>query len=128
MKLRPLHQDDESLLRDLNAEYYPNDAYPDFKRHLSPVLAVVDDEDKIITAGGVELIAEGVSITDKSRSPHTRGKALRMLMQSMLLTCGRVNQNFLQISVTDEDWTWMRALEGDGFKPTGGRQFYIEVK
>ncbi len=127
MKIRTLHWDDETHLRELNARYYPDDAFPGFEKNFSSALCIVDDEDRIITAGGVELIAEGVCITDKGFSEHIRGKALRMLLQSMLLTCGRINQDHLHIFSNSYDITWERALQGNRFKSCG-RAFYIGVK
>ncbi len=126
MKIRSLKSGDIEILRALNDQYYPNDAFPDFGK-IKPVVVITDDHDRIITAGGVELIAEGVSITDKSFSVHVRGTALRELLQAMLLTCGRIHQDHLHVFVTDDhDDTWVRALKGDGFKK-GNRVFFIGV-
>ncbi len=126
MKIRALRGMDEIHLRELNARYYPDDRFPGFRKNFASALAIVDNNDKIITAGGVELIAEGVCITDKEFSEHVRGKALRMLLQSMRLTCGRINQSDLHVFSNNHDEIWERALLGDGFKPLEGA-FYIEV-
>ena len=126
MKIRALSWEDEKHLRELNARYYPDERFPNFEKNFASVLAIVDKDNHIITAGGVELIAEGVCITDKEFSGHVRGKALRMLLQSMRLTCGRINQSDLHVFSSNRDEIWKRALLGNGFKPLEGA-FYIEV-
>lgn len=126
MKIRTLHWEDETHLRELNAHYYPDDVFPNFEKNFASTIAVIDDNDRIITAGGVELIAEGVCITDKSFSEHVRGKALRILLQSMLLTCGRIHQDYLHIFSNSHDEIWERALQSNRFKSLGS-SFYIGV-
>jgi len=127
MKIRTLSWSDETHLRELNARYYPDDAFPNFEKNFASTIAIVDDDDHIITAGGVEVIAEGVCITDQKFSEHVKGKALRMLLGSMLLTCGRIHQNYLLVSINGGNTTWERALQGDGFKLLNSKVLYKKV-
>lgn len=127
MKIRPLRGEDIDSLREINSRCHPKDVFPDFKNFYSPIVVITDDYDRIIIAGGVESIAEAVTITNREFSPHIRATALKKLLRSMLLTCGRVNQDYLHAFVVSDDETHIRAIKAVGFKSVGSEAFFLEV-
>lgn len=110
----------------MNCVYYPNDSFPDLGK-LRSISVITDDNGEIITAGGVELIAEGISITNKDFSAHTRSKALLELLHKMTDTCKKLDQKFLHVFVTDGDQVYVRALQTVGFKISPGVVLYKEL-
>jgi len=125
MRIRKLEAGDIEKLKRINAQY--GDDFPDFGGNFHNILVAVDDKNRIISAGGVELIAEGVLITDKTLAEYKRGPALVEMLSRMESTCRDLNQKFLLAFVT-EDETWKRALELYGFKGSRQRVFFKRVE
>lgn len=128
MKIRKLNINDLNSLHKIHHEFYPNDALPNFARNFYSAFVVVDDNDCIITCGGVEAIAEAVVLTDKDFSVHTRTSAMMEILRALILTCNRVNQDYLHaFIINDQDESWIRTLNKVGFNPIPGRSFFLEV-
>jgi len=127
MKTRCLVADDLSVLREINNRCHPHDTFPSFKNFYSEILVITDNKDRIITAGGVEAIAEAITITDDQFSSHVRTTALHQLLRHMMLTCGRVHQDYLHAFVDGHDEAWNRAIKIVGFKSLNSDPFFLEV-
>ena len=125
MKTRLLKPDDISSLREINSRCYPDEGFPNFDK-FEVVYVITTNSDEIITAGGIELISEGVCITNKKFSEHVRGRALRELLSLLLQDCSRLDQDYLHVFSASHDEIWERTLQGDGFKSLGS-SFYIGV-
>lgn len=126
MKIRELLPSDISTLREINSRCHPKDAFPELDNLVGASLVITDNKDKIISFGGVELIAEGVTITDNEFSEYARTTALQILLQSMLVTCSRFEKSHLHTFIQD-DIPWIKALYAVGFKDVGGKALYKEV-
>ena len=125
MKIRELKYNDLNELSRIHREFYPKDAQPKFNKDFT---VVTDNEDHIITCGGIELMAEAIIVTNKNYSSHVRTSALLELLRSLMLTCGRSNYNFLHATVADNsDENWIRTLEKVRIKPLGGKVLFKEV-
>lgn len=127
MITRTLTGTDVPILHRINDRCHPNDSFPSFKNFYPPIIVITDDKNRIITAGGVEKIAEAVTITDNEFSSHVRTTALQELLRGMLLTCGRIDQDYLHAFIDDHDETWIRTVQKVGFKSMNKETFYIEV-
>lgn len=125
MKIRLLKDEDIPILKELNRINYPDEGFPNFDK-FEVAYVITTNSDEIITAGGIELIAEGVCITNKKFSGHVRGRALRELLSILLQDCSRIDQDYLHVFSNSHDEIWERALQGDGFKSLGS-SFYIGV-
>lgn len=125
MKIRLLKDEDIPVLKELNRINYPDEGFPNFDK-FEVVYVITTNSDEIITVGGIELIAEGVCITNKKFSEHVRGRALRELLSLLLQDCSKLDQNFLHVFSASHDETWERALQSDGFKSLGS-SYYIGV-
>lgn len=125
MKIRLLKDEDIPVLEELNKINHPNDSFPNFDK-FEVIYVITTNSNEIITAGGIELIVEGVCITDKKFSEHVRGRALRELLSLLLQDCSRIDQAYLHVFLNSHDEVWERALQGNGFKLLKGA-FYIGV-
>jgi len=125
VKIRLLKDEDIPVLEELNKINHPNDSFPNFDK-FEVIYVITTNSNEIITAGGIELIVEGVCITDKKFSEHVRGRALRELLSLLLQDCSRIDQAYLHVFLNSHDEVWERALQGNGFKLLKGA-FYIGV-
>lgn len=125
MNIRPMEIDDLTELRDLHSKFFSKDfPFPDFlNNYLSSF--VVTDDDKIITGGGVRLIAEAVIVTDKEYDINKRRKALIEMLRASMFICGIKDFDQLHAFVTDEKWK--RHLLKQGFKVAKGQTLVIGV-
>ncbi len=125
MKVRQLKYDDIDTLLKIHHRFYSKDAPPNFDKDF---IVVTDNEDQIITCGGIELMAEAIILTNKQFSSHARTSALLELLRSLMLTCSKGNYSFLHATIADDlDETWIRTLGLVGFKPLMGKVLIKEV-
>ena len=123
MKIRKFERKDMEAINAINEEFYPLDRCPDFNRLYDPMV-ITGEDGSIISAGGVELIAEGVLVTNKNYSEFKRGRALEIQLATMSTTCLRIGQDDLHAFVSDDlDETWIRALKLYGFELAGTALF-----
>src|SRR5690348_10713568 len=88
---RQLLPSDEKELRYLHAQYYyPEFSYPDFRKFVA-TFAVCDENDHIVSAGGIRPIAESIIITDKFRPRSERVRALHEILGISIAVCKQQN-------------------------------------
>jgi len=126
MIIRKLAREDVDTLYEINKRCHPHDAFPSFDEFYDPII-IADEKNKIITAGGVQLIAEATSITERDCAPYIRAKALKRLLQHMQFTCGRLQQNYLHAFVVKDNVTHIKALKKVGFESLNSDAFFLEV-
>jgi hypothetical protein len=90
---------------------------PDFMRDFMCAFVVSDDDNRIITAGGVRTIAEVCIVTDKDRSPRTRVEALREVLRISGFVAKENRYAYLH-AITD-DPTWAHHMRQNGFVDRG---------
>ena len=122
MILRSIRYSDIIQLEVIHKKYYPNDVMPDWSK-LENILVAVTDNGEVISAGGVELIAEGVLLTNYDCSSIARGKALLQHLVNMKMTCSNLNQDYLHVFENGHDEVWIKALRAYDFKPAGNAFF-----
>lgn len=127
MKTRLLKLYDIPLLKEINSRCHPDDAFPDFRNFIGEILVITDNQDKIISVGGVDLIAEAITITDNEFSSHIRTTALWGLFSSMKISCRRANHSYLHAFVNSQDKIHIKTLGVIGFKPLNSKAFVIGV-
>lgn len=118
--------------RDLEAvkvihEKYYNEEFPfsDLNNFMASFVVIDDKTDKVVTAGGIKTIVEGIIVTDKDLPIETKQSALLNTLQIMTNMTKQAGYNQLHVSVQDE--RWMRHLIKHGFKPTKGTVLVIGV-
>lgn len=125
MRVRRLDFDDITQLRDIHNKHYNDEfEFPDLITFMSSIV-VTDDNDKVITGGGVKLIPESIIITDKDWPIEERRKALLEMFRASVFCCGVNGYNQLHAFIQDEKW--LRHLKRFGFKETKGKSLYFNV-
>jgi hypothetical protein len=89
-------------IREMHEEYYSEFDFPDFLRLINGY--VVEDDEGIIMAGGVELVGEAVLVTNKARNPISIGRALVESKAINLFTCKQVGIRDLYAFVNNNDY------------------------
>jgi hypothetical protein len=114
MIIRGIKETDINELRRIHARFYADEfTFPDFmNRFINPV--VVEDEGKIITAGGVVPIAESIILTNKDIDYSTRLFALKHLLDDNLLNAQYYG--FKRLYAFARDSTWEKYLIKAGFE------------
>ena len=123
MTNRHLTPDDIPRLKEIHQD--PDNAFPDFSV-IQEARVIEANDGTIISAGGVELIAEGVLVVNPDCTPVQRGKALIHHLASMTAYCRMQNLPFLHAFENGDNKVWIRALENYGFR-TDGRAYYKDV-
>lgn len=114
LEIRGFTPNDIGKVRALHNEYYPQFDFPDFLRLL--VGYVVEDEEGIILAGGVECVGEAVLVTNRARNAMTIGRALLEAKRANMFTCRRVGIRDLYAFVDNDDYA--KHLIQHGFVET----------
>lgn len=87
------------------------------------LFTVTDNNGKIITAGGIRTILEGVLVTDKDCSVRERRQALYYILQACMFASGKLGYD--QIHAFIQDDSWIKHLERVGFYPTKGKSVVL---
>jgi hypothetical protein len=103
VKARALTEKDIEEIRKLHEEYYSEFAFPDFL-HLMNAFIIEDDDGSTIMAGGIELVAEAVLVTNKAKSRIKIGKALVEAQQVSLFTCKQWGVRELYAFVNNDEY------------------------
>lgn len=125
MIIRTFDKSDVDELKVIHERYYQDKfPFPDFFNHFVGRFSVVDDTDRIISAGGVRLLLESVIITDKAYSLKQRRNALLMILQASLFCMGRNKFDQLHAFIQDDE-VWVKALKHYGFQDINGKGLVI---
>ncbi len=122
MIFRGIESDDIKRIREIHYKHYPNDSFPDFSK-LRNILIAETEDGEIVSAGGIELIAEAVIVSNYNSPSLLRGKALLAQLSNMQRACSRIDQDHLHVFENGNDEVWIKALKTYGFKPAGNAFF-----
>jgi len=125
MNIRALKESDLPLLQQIHAQHFSEEfEFPDF---VSKFLCcfVVEDDEGIVSAGGIRPILESVLITDLSKSVRVRRSALMNILSASNYFAKQ--GNFDQIHVFIQDQGWENHLRKIGFVPTKGNSLVLTI-
>ena len=90
---------------------------------------ITDDDDKVVTFGGIKLLFELACVTDLDRTPRERVVALKTFLDTALSQARKKQFEQLHCFATHniEDNKWVGMLEKVGFSQTKGRALYINL-
>ena len=118
MNIRSIKKEDFDQLKYIWEKFYQNEfTFPDFVTNFMCSF-VVEEDDKIISVGGVRTIAESVIMTNKDFSVFKRRRALLHIFQASLYIMKTNQYNQLHAFVQDE--IWKKQLIRSGFTSTKG--------
>ncbi len=119
LKTRPVTINDLTEIKRLHDAYYSELDFPEFSRLLNSFL-VEDENGDIVTAGGIEPMAEGLLVSNKSMNRIKLGKALVIAQGAFLVTCERFGFKWLHAFTKNPDF--VRHLLQHGFETRNGDQ------
>lgn len=123
--IRELRSRDLIKLKEIHGKYYEKEfKFPDFRDHFICAY-VVEDEGRIITAGGVRTIVECIAITDKDISVRDRIHGLGYILNASKYFSEQSNYHEIHAFVQDEGWK--RQLLKKGFTKTRGQSLVLEI-
>lgn len=126
MIIRALYPRDFDQVKRIHEKFYKNEFdISEFRSKFLGSFVVLDDNEKVICAGGVRTLAEIILVTDKDISAKVRRKALYETLQVSSCICNRSGYSQLHAFVQDE--SWLRHLTKAGFVTTKGRSLVIGV-
>ncbi len=124
MKLRAVFNRDHDRIIEIHNQYENECPISDLS-NLACSFAIADENDKIITAGGIRSIMEAVIVTDKDVEIEQRRVALINMMHALKTTTKQAGYHELHAFIQDEKW--LRHLIQHGFRNTVGRSIVINV-
>jgi hypothetical protein len=118
MNIRAINEGDICKLRKIHQEFYKDEfEFPDFLNNYLCTFCITDEQDKIISAGGIRLITEIVALTDKNHSTRKRRTALYQILQASQYLTQRAG--FDRLHIVTEQKIWKHQLEEAGFHSRG---------
>ena len=117
--IRALCPGDIDTLRVIHHNFYRGEfEFPDFLNNfLCSFVVIKDGENKIVSAGGVRLIAEAIIITDKQFSVRERRSALYQILDAAEFITKKAD--FPRLHAVTEDESWKKHLMKIGFHSRG---------
>lgn len=126
LKTRPIEIKDIKDIELLHNKFFSDFDFPDFSSLVNGFI-IEDENDEIVIAGGVEVIAESLLVTNKDKSRIKIGKALVMAQGISSYTCWAAGIRELHAFVDDTDYA--RHLVKHGFEErTEKRVLVLKVK
>jgi hypothetical protein len=124
MIIRSFEPSDLDELIRIHSAYFKDEfPLPDFLDYVCAY--VVEDDKGILTFGGIRDIAECVTVTDKSRHPKDRIKALYQVLDASQFVAARYGYD--QLYVWSQNPQWANRLRRNGFRPPDGQSLILDL-
>lgn len=123
--LREYRWEDEDTLRKIHAKYFAQEfSFPDFATGFLCAFTI-EDENGIITTGGIRPLAEAIVITNKERNVYDRRQSLLQILDALAYCAG--SSGFRQMTAFVQDKKWEKRLIRSGFNYTKGTSLYLNL-
>ena len=86
---------------------------------------IIEDEQGIITAGGVRDIAECIAVTNKARHAVDRAKALYQLRDLSAVVCREFGYD--RMHIWSQDPKYSKRLQKNNFRPSPGQSLILDL-
>jgi hypothetical protein len=126
MKLRAFQKEDISEIKRIYESFYDDNEYPNFETGYYDVFVITDDNNKIISIGGVKPIMEIVALTNRDKSVRDRKDALIQIMNTAVYTAVKFGFNQLHAFVHD-DPEWIEHLKKVQFKESENKVLILSL-
>jgi hypothetical protein len=124
MTIRALTPDDLKEVERIHSLYFSKEStLLDFMKFVCAF--VIEDEQGIILAGGIRDIPESVAVTDLSRSPRDRIKAIYQLIDASTFVCK--NMGYDQIYAWSQTPKWTNRLKRMGLREPQGHSLIYDL-
>lgn len=122
--IRNYNPSDLDELKRIHSQHFADEFdLPDFMDYVCAF--VVEDEKGIISFGGVRDIAECVTVTDKSRDPRERIKALHQILDVSIFVANKMG--YEQLYAFSQNPKWARRLRRNGFRSPQGQSLILDL-
>lgn len=122
--IRALTPADIPELTELHARHFAHEfTLPEFMNYVCAF--VVEDETGIITAGGIRNIAECVLVTDLSRDPRVRARALYQMLDASTFVCSK--SGYDQMYAWSQNPKYTKRLIKNGFRLPQGQSLILDL-
>jgi hypothetical protein len=122
--IRAFLPSDLEELKRIHAKHFANEFHmPEFWDYVCAF--VVEDEQGIITFGGIRDIAECVTVTNKDRNASDRIQALYNVLDASVFVCQK--NGYDQIYAWSQNPKWAKRLRKNGFRPPVGESLILDL-
>lgn len=122
--IRALNPSDLDEIKRLHSLHFAKEFHlPEFMQYVC--VFVVEDEQGIVTAGGIRDIAECIAVTNMERSPQDRIKALYQLLDASTFVCRQLEYD--QMYVWSQNPKYSRRLMRNGFRLPQGQSLILDL-
>lgn len=113
--------------KDIHKKYYEKEfEFPQFGTDtFINKFQITNENDKVITAGGIRLIPEIILMTDKDAPVLDRRLALYTALDYMIYNAKQMNYDGLHAFVQDQKWS--TRLKRTGFHNTKGEALVLNI-
>lgn len=124
MMIRALNFSDLAEVERIHSLHFANEFnLPEFMKYVCAF--VIEDEKGIIVAGGIRDIAECVAVTDLSRDPRDRIRALYQLLDASTFVCTR--SGYDQMYVWSQNPRYTKRLMRNKFRLPQGQSLILDL-
>lgn len=125
MIIRLMNEDDIPAIVNIWKQFYESEfSIEEFNSGNYKNIFVVEEDGKIIIAGGVRMIPEAVMVTNKNENFHVRIEALYKMLDALTFVAGRDSK---QLHAFVQDEVWKKFLLKQGFQSTKGTPLYLNL-
>jgi hypothetical protein len=125
MIIRELRQTDIEKIREIHARHFTHEfKFDEFEKNFLSYFVTENDEG-IISAGGVRTIVESVIVTDLDRNVRDRKLALCNVLQASMHVAKISGYDQLHCFIQDKKW--QHHLEKVGFRTTTGQSLVLDL-
>ena len=123
--IRAMKPEDLPDLKEMHDEFYKEEfPFPDFGKHFLGAFVCTNDDNRIISAGGLRTITEGITIMDQSLSLRERRDAMVQILHASMFTADRFNYDQIHAFVQQEKWS--HILKKMGFTNPVGESLVLK--
>jgi len=124
--IRALNHSDLAELERLHSIHFANEfTLPDFMSYICAFVVTDDNDRGIVTAGGIRDIAECVLVTDLSRDPRVRIRALYQMLDATTFVCKK--SGYDQMYVWSQNPRYTRRLKRNRFRSPQGESLILDL-
>lgn len=124
--IRGIKEEDLIWIRTVHEKYYFDEfSLPDFNKHFINAFVIANDNEEIITVGGVRPILEIVALTDKGKNVKDRISALNDLLTISAFVAS--HDEFEELHAFIQDKNWLNQLKRKGFVETKGKSLVFRI-
>lgn len=125
MIIRNMQESDLKVLTQIHKQYQNEFNFLEFDSPNFIGLLVAEENNQIISAGGVRLIPEVILVTDKNKPVKVRRSALLSMLQALGYLTKRAGHDGLHAYIQDKEW--LRHLLKYGFQETTGKSLVYKL-